>query len=186
MTRRGSRTLAVTPWRGRIGPTPSTQVDVVRAYLCDSSDLDADFLGVYAVALTASPLAAQDFSNFATTFREYRVRGFKVTYVPRYEGATPPGGEEHGMGAACSSHLSTVPVPLNRNIVLGSFDSRTISTSRTFQVEWRASDISEHNFIPCTSSWAFGGVQIYIDNLTSFFKYGYLKWEWIIEFRYRQ
>lgn len=179
-----SRDWSTQIFSGRIQPPGPLSTDLHREYLGDSTDATSDVFGVFNLAVSADPTTRQDFSNFAEVYKEYRVRGFKLTFVPAFMHTAPPGAV-HGFGAGCVSHVSGFTTPANRNACLGSFSSKDLTTGRKWSFEWRASEAVEHNFIACTQAWNFGGIQIWIDNCTPSFKYGYFKYEYIVDFRFR-
>ncbi len=176
----------VRPFRGRIGPIQSRATDIVSVYLARSANLVTSGTGVYQIVINTDPGTTNDFAAFASAYGEYRVRGMKISFVPQYVGTLPPGGGAHAMGAGFVSHVGGFAAPANRDAALGAFGARPLTTNRPWSFEWRASDLAEDTFTSTSGGYDFGGIGIYMDNGATSQTYGFVRIEYIVEFRYRK
>jgi hypothetical protein len=175
---------AMAPFRGPIAATPPTANDVVQIYTANQGSYGSDATGKIAYNFSTSRVtAANDWASLASLYREYRIRGYKLTWIPLYNGS-PSGTLSYGVGAMMPHHQVAAATPTSAPY--GSFGSKPWSVTRQTSVEWRAESPRELDWLDTTAGIDYGGVKFYCDGLSNTTSYGVILEEWILELRYRQ
>jgi hypothetical protein len=164
------------------GPLNIPSQDSMTVALLDGATISSSIAGLISGTFNNNPSGARNFTEFSTSWLEYRVLGIKITYYPIT--ITPNLTLQTGSGSQSVVHgtVSTAPTSLSQAFSTGV--ARPFSVFKPFSRQWRMSTINEAVFVstaaPASTSDTF---VLYADNATISQVFGNLLVEYITQFK---
>ncbi len=190
--RQGARgTQAVqTQYRGPIRLSTQDGLDTrtYRVNLTWSDTLVSDIGGTLSGYINGSDVAASsDWTAVADLYRDFRVLGIEVRWVPFYNGSYQA-SLAHGAGAIATVRAAQSAAPVNLDSVIQIATWKPMKTSAPATIHWKMNGIEEAGFslTSSPSDQNRGGMVWYIDNLTASQAYGTVYYTFLVEARGRK
>jgi hypothetical protein len=157
-----------------LGPISPTNHDTSTVTLYDNQSVDMDGAGNLALFINNNPSSARNWSEYSTSWLEYRVLAIKVSYFPKVN--TPLVGVILGFdGYHSVVHSTTVASPASLAQASSTGLSRGWNAFQRVVRTWRMETPAEAGFVltstPATTSQAFmfyavaGGAAIHYGNI---------------------
>jgi hypothetical protein len=132
--------------------------------------------------LDNNPSSTDNWSEYSTSWSEYRVLGIRFEYVPTY--AVNTAAITSGPLAHSVLHMKATPAIASYSQALSYGDSKLGHTAKKYVDEWRMASAEEGTFLDCSSPSGTAFVQTaYADTLTTGTTYGTVFRTWLIQFR---
>ncbi len=165
------------------GPIPSNTAESgIVATLRDVATLGTGAGTSFLSLLDNNPSSADNWSEYSTSWNEYRVLGIKFHYVPGLvvnTTAVSVGPMVHAI-----VHTQSAPSPTTLAEALSYGDAKLGHTTKEFTAEWRMTASGESDFGSTTSPGSTSYAMItYADGLTTAINYGVIFRTWLIQFR---
>jgi hypothetical protein len=155
------------------GPIVFPDNDTTIVSLLDNATIIVSAGGALLANFNTLPTSSRNWSEYSTSWAEYRVLGIKFSYDPiaAVNTASAPGFS----GYHCTYHGATAPAPTTLAQAASTGVAKPWNAFKRFVREWRMQDPEEALFQPCASpsstSYALtlyaegGGVSQYYGNL---------------------
>jgi hypothetical protein len=130
------------------GPLNVARGDSAIITLYDNASVSSDITGTIAGRFNNNPSACRNWSEMSTSWGEYRVLGVVYNYMPIFSANTTA---IQGFSGYHSVVHGTPTVPTTLSQAASDGNSRIWNPFRPFRREWRMSDITESQFILCSS-----------------------------------
>ncbi len=170
---------SATSYRGPIS-IPTGDQSVVS--LMDNATVTTSMAGGILITLNNNPSNARNWTEYSTSWSEYRVLGIKIIYDPYsvVNTATVPGFN----GYQSVVHTLTAPAPASMAQAASTGVSKPWNAFRRFVREWRMSDPEEALFQPTASPAATAyAFCLYGDTGGATVFYGNVSIEYLIQFK---
>lgn len=184
-SRRSQAKDDLSPYTGRIRLDVSEarpkvdRINLMREFVVVSNGGGELFLNVSPGSVTS----ALDWTNFADSYKEYRVVAMEVKYLPRYVvNDTVILGSS---GAMAISHTGSTPAPASLSDVVSYGNWQPWYTTKPKTMVFRARGAEELQWGPVTAANDIGSVVGYIVGATGSVIYGNIVCTYVVEFRNR-
>jgi hypothetical protein len=175
---------SVMSYKGPIVPPAARgELDVHTQTVSFTGLLTSDGSGFIATYLVNGISAATDWAGLAALYKEYRVLGVKVDYMPhnRYSKVT----------TACTpfaiaiDHSGSTSAPVSYDEVIQYSSGTKKSSEDPWTMTARMSGAEEAQFRPITTVTPIFGFKLFASNLTATTTYGRYFYYWLVQFRGR-
>ncbi len=162
------------------GPISIPSTDMTTVVLVDNSAVSSVLLLISNI-FNNNPSGARNWTEYSTSWNEYRVLGMKFTYDPI---TTAPSTTIQGGSGYHSIFHGTATAPTTLAEASSTGVARPFNVFKPFTREWRMTNVNEATFIqtsaPASTSDA---LVLYSNNTTSGVNVGNLKIEYLVQFK---
>lgn len=183
---------AMVVYRGPISISSAGQPQTIKINLKSVFTVSSNSAGFFEVySDTLRPSQTSEWSNYSSTWREYRVLGIRSEYVPNYDASGFNGtGRSYQAGASAIYHG---PNPAWQGAVNSSSVANTfyMDGAKPFHpcercvLEWRMGDIEEAQFFSTSAASVVGGVYSVSGTVTPSVPFGVQYITTLVEFKGR-
>lgn len=171
---------SVLEYKGFI-PTTASEEGIV-AVLRDTAAYSTGAGTAFASYLDNNPSSTDNWSEYSTSWSEYRVLGIRFEYSPQYIVNTAAVNSAPLVHSVL--HMKSTPAIASYAQAVSYGDSKLGHVNRRFVREWRMASAEEGTFIDCAAPAGTAFVfTAYAEGLTTALTYGVLFRTWLIQFR---
>lgn len=179
-----------TQYRGPIRLPTQDGLDTrtYRVNLSFSDTLVSDGSGVMSGYINGGAVSlSSDWTAVAELYRDFRVLGIEVRWVPFYNGSYQS-SLAHGAGAIASVRAAQAAAPADLDSVIQIATWKPMKSSSPTRIHWKMNGIEEAGFSQTStpSDQNRGGMVWYINGLTDSSQYGTVYYTFLIEARGRK
>lgn len=132
--------------------------------------------------LDNNPSGTDNWSEYSTSWSEYRVLGVRFQFVPQY--AVNTAAVATSPLAHSVLHMKSAPSIVSYSQCNSYGDSRFSHITKPFSREWRMNSAEEGTYVDCASPALTAYIfTYYADSLTAATIYGILFRTWLVQFR---
>ncbi len=132
--------------------------------------------------LDNNPSGTDNWSEYSTSWSEYRVLGVRFQFVPQF--AVNTAAVATSPFAHSVLHMKAAPSIVSYSQCFSYGDSRFSHITKPFSREWRMNSAEEGTYLDCSSPSLTAYVfTYYADSLTAATIYGILFRTWLVQFR---
>ncbi len=164
------------------GPLKIPNTDTMTVTLLDGATVASSAAGVITATFNNNPSSARNFSEFSTSWFEYRVLGVRFAYYPI--SPTPNLTLQTCSGSQSVVHGTVPGAPSSLSQAFSTGIAKPFSGFLPFQREWRMQTVNESVFVPTASPASSSDTLVlYADNATVSQVFGNLMIEYLIQFK---
>jgi hypothetical protein len=183
----GKREQGSTVYNGPIVPPLSKfSIPAVKRVQRVTAVAASDGAGLLRGSFGNNPSGGSDWSNWITTWTEYRVLGFEVEYIPAFENSYPTSTAVGGLLVAYVDRQSSASSPSSANQVLAYDGSKYVSMNKHLKIITKATGTNEMQWLNTASPSAWCSIRYCSTALSISTTYGTFVITWLIEFRSSQ
>jgi hypothetical protein len=154
----------------------------ITAVLRDEFSLSTGVGTAISANLDNNPSGTDNWSEYSTSWSEYRVLGVRFQFVPQY--AVNTAAIASSPFAHSVLHMKSAPSIASYGQCFSYGDSRFGHINKPFSREWRMNSAEEGTYIDCSSPALTAYIfTYYADSLTAATIYGILFRTWLVQFR---